>query len=51
MATLLLLTNAMQPSAEVLPALGLLSHTVRVAPLEISATPGATSSPPGRSPA
>ncbi|MDT7537561.1 MAG: hypothetical protein QOI82_1146 [Actinomycetota bacterium] len=37
MATLLLLTNAMQPSAEVLPALGLLSHTVRVAPLEISA--------------
>jgi DNA-binding response OmpR family regulator len=37
MATLLLLTNAMQPSAEVLPALGLLSHSVRVAPLEISA--------------
>jgi DNA-binding response OmpR family regulator len=37
MATLLLLTNAMQPSAEVLPALGLLSHAVRVAPLEISA--------------
>jgi DNA-binding response OmpR family regulator len=37
MATLLLLTNALQPSAEVLPALGLLSHTVRVAPLEISA--------------
>jgi DNA-binding response OmpR family regulator len=37
MASLLLLTNAMQPSAEVLPALGLLGHTVRVAPLEISA--------------
>ena len=37
MATLLLLTNAMQPSAEVLRALGLLSHTVRVAPLELSA--------------
>src|SRR3954465_6627758 len=37
MAPLLLLTNAMQPSAEVLPALGLLSHAVRVAPLEISA--------------
>ncbi len=37
MATLLLLTNAMQPSAEVLPALGLLAHTVRVAPLEIGA--------------
>jgi DNA-binding response OmpR family regulator len=36
MATLLLLTNAMQPSAEVLPALGLLSHAVRVAPLEIT---------------
>ena len=37
MATLLLLTNAMQPSAEVLPALGLLGHSVRVAPMEISA--------------
>ncbi len=37
MAILLLLTNAMQPSAEVLPALGLLGHTVRVAPMEISA--------------
>ena len=36
MATLLLLTNAMQPSAEVLPALGLLTHTVRVAPLDIT---------------
>ncbi len=40
MATLLLLTNALQPSAEVLPALGLLTHTVRVAPLEISALLG-----------
>ena len=37
MATLLLLTNAMTPSAEVLPALGLLAHAVRVAPLEVGA--------------
>jgi DNA-binding response OmpR family regulator len=37
MATLLLLTNAMAPSHEVLPALGLLGHAVRVAPLEIAA--------------
>lgn len=37
MATLLLLTNALQPSAEVLPALGLLLHHVRVAPAEASA--------------
>ena len=37
MAALLLLTNALTPSAEVLPALGLLGHTVRVAPLEASA--------------
>jgi DNA-binding response OmpR family regulator len=37
MATLLLLTNAMTPSSEVLPALGLLAHQVRVAPLEVSA--------------
>ena len=37
MATLLLLTNAMSPSAEVLPALALLGHPVRVAPLEVSA--------------
>ena len=37
MATLLLLTNAMTPSAEVLPALGLLGHTVRVVPLEVGA--------------
>jgi DNA-binding response OmpR family regulator len=36
MATLLLLTNAMTPSSEVLPALGLLGHAVRVAPLEVS---------------
>ena len=34
MARLLLLTNALQPSAEVLPALGLLLHQVRVAPAE-----------------
>ena len=37
MATLLLLTDAMTPSAEVLPALALLGHDVRVAPLEASA--------------
>jgi len=37
MATLLLLTNAMTPSADVLPALALLGHPVRVAPLEVSA--------------
>jgi len=34
---LLLLTNALQPSAEVLPALGLLMHQVRVAPAEPAA--------------
>jgi len=37
MSSLLLLTNALQPSAEVLPALGLLLHGVRVAPAEGSA--------------
>jgi DNA-binding response OmpR family regulator len=37
MSQLLLLTNALQPSAEVLPALGLLSHHLRVAPAETSA--------------
>jgi DNA-binding response OmpR family regulator len=36
MARLLLLTNALSPSAEVLPALGLLGHPVRVAPAEVS---------------
>lgn len=36
-STILLLTNALQPSAEVLPALGLLLHDVRVAPAEASA--------------
>ena len=44
MSSLLLLTNALQPSAEVLPALGLLMHQVRVAPAEGPAlvdTPGA----------
>ncbi|OEV05039.1 winged helix-turn-helix transcriptional regulator [Streptomyces oceani] len=34
MSSLLLLTNALQPSTEVLPALGLLLHNVRVAPAE-----------------
>jgi DNA-binding response OmpR family regulator len=33
-STLLLLTNALEPSDEVLPALGLLLHAVRVAPAE-----------------
>jgi DNA-binding response OmpR family regulator len=37
MSQLLLLTNALQPSAEVLPALGLLAHQVRVAPAEPAA--------------
>ncbi|HEV8527905.1 MAG TPA: response regulator transcription factor [Actinomycetes bacterium] len=37
MSSLLLLTNALTPSAEVLPALGLLLHQVRVAPAEASA--------------
>ncbi|MFJ5922858.1 winged-helix domain-containing protein [Kitasatospora sp. NPDC092948] len=40
MSSLLLLTNALQPSAEVLPALGLLLHSVRVAPAEGSALIG-----------
>jgi DNA-binding response OmpR family regulator len=37
MARLLLLTNALAPSAEVLPALGLLTHNVRVIPAEPTA--------------
>ena len=37
MSQLLLLTNALQPSAEVLPSLGLLMHQVRVAPAETAA--------------
>ena len=37
MAHLLLLTNALAPSAEVLPALGLLSHQVRIIPAEPTA--------------
>jgi DNA-binding response OmpR family regulator len=37
MRTLLLLTNAAQPSAQVLPALALLPHTVRVLPAEPAA--------------
>ena len=41
MSSLLLLTNALQPSSEVLPALGLLLHNVRVAPAEGSALVGA----------
>ncbi len=37
MSTLLLLTHALQPSAEVMPALALLGHQVRVLPAEGSA--------------
>jgi DNA-binding response OmpR family regulator len=37
MSSLLLLTNSLTPSSEVLPALGLLLHNVRVAPAEASA--------------
>jgi DNA-binding response OmpR family regulator len=37
LSDLLLLTNALEPSAEILPALGLLLHNVRVAPAESSA--------------
>jgi DNA-binding response OmpR family regulator len=37
MSTLLLLTSALQPSAEVLPALALLGHSVRILPSEGSA--------------
>ncbi|MEV4380506.1 response regulator transcription factor [Streptosporangium sp. NPDC049644] len=37
MSNLLLLTNALEPSTEVLPALGLLLHSVRVVPAEASA--------------
>ncbi|MFI6506425.1 winged-helix domain-containing protein [Streptosporangium sp. NPDC050855] len=37
MSNLLLLTNALEPSTEVLPALGLLLHSVRVSPAEASA--------------
>jgi DNA-binding response OmpR family regulator len=37
MAQLLLLTNALAPSAEVLPALGLLTHQVRILPAAASA--------------
>ena len=36
-STILLLTNALRPSAEILPALGLLLHDVRVAPAEAAA--------------
>jgi len=36
-STILLLTNALRPSVEVLPALGLLLHEVRVAPAEAAA--------------
>ena len=37
MSTLVLLTNALQPSAEVLPGLALLGHQVRIVPAEAAA--------------
>jgi DNA-binding response OmpR family regulator len=37
MSRVLLLTNALQPSAEVLPSLGLLAHPVRIVPAESAA--------------
>jgi DNA-binding response OmpR family regulator len=37
MSRVLLLTNALQPASEVLPALGLLPHAVRIVPAEVSA--------------
>lgn len=37
MASLVLLTNALQPSAEVMPALGLLGHQVRILPAQATA--------------
>src|ERR1700761_2791591 len=37
MSTLLLLTSALQPSAEVLPGLALMGHQVRILPAEGSA--------------
>ena len=37
MAQIVVLTTALDPSAEILPALGLLAHTVSVAPAEASA--------------
>jgi DNA-binding response OmpR family regulator len=36
-STVLLLTNTLQPSAEIVPALGLLAHSVKVAPAEATA--------------
>ena len=41
MSSLLLLTNALTPSADVLPALALLGHSVRIAPAEVTALLGA----------
>jgi hypothetical protein len=42
MARLLLLTDDLTSSVDVLPALGLLGHQVRVLPAEVSALLGAT---------
>lgn len=43
MSDLLLLTGTLEPAAEILPSLGLLLHTVRVAPAEV---PTVADSPP-----
>ncbi len=45
MSDLLLITSVLEPSAEVLPALGLLLHPVRVLPADASAL---VEAPPGR---
>ena len=37
MSAVLLLTNASGPSVQIVPALGLLDHSIRVAPLEAGA--------------
>ncbi len=49
MSALLMLTNALQPSAEVLPALALLPHTVRVLPAEGTALLDAPAADPSSS--
>ena len=49
MSTLLLLTSALQPSAEVLPGLALLGHQVKILPAEGSALLEAPDARPARS--
>jgi DNA-binding response OmpR family regulator len=45
LSTVLLLTSARESSADILPALSLLSHTVRVAPAAAELVPGGTPAP------